>query len=230
MEHTDAGAYVGLADTYLPEYAFTGNGDIPPAATSPALPEMALAPPIDGQRRRDHGVAAPPEAGSSGSEGQRRRDHGVAAPPEAGSSGSQGGDVGDPPGTGTDVAGTRSVADGDMSGDCVDTTNSDVTYGAAAYDSASCEPVGNLAEVVDLGLAGLFPEPMEWQERALCAQTDPEAFFPEKGGSTREAKRICSGCEVRPQCLEYALANDERFGIWGGMSERERRKQRRRAV
>jgi WhiB family transcriptional regulator, redox-sensing transcriptional regulator len=66
-----------------------------------------------------------------------------------------------------------------------------------------------------------------WQEQALCAQTDPEAFFPEKGGSTREAKRICSGCEVRAECLEYALAHDERFGIWGGLSERERRRLRR---
>ena len=46
---------------------------------------------------------------------------------------------------------------------------------------------------------------LEWQERALCAQTDPEAFFPEKGGSTREAKRICQSCEVRDECLEYAL-------------------------
>lgn len=67
----------------------------------------------------------------------------------------------------------------------------------------------------------------QWQENALCAQTDPEAFFPEKGGSTREAKRICMGCEVRDKCLEYALANDERFGIWGGLSERERRRLKR---
>ena len=81
---------------------------------------------------------------------------------------------------------------------------------------------------------GVFGEPgdeePDWQERALCAQTDPEAFFPEKGGSTREAKRICSGCDVRAECLEYALAHDERFGIWGGLSERERRKFRQRAV
>src|SRR4051794_26363023 len=68
-----------------------------------------------------------------------------------------------------------------------------------------------------------------WQERALCAQTDPEAFFPEKGGSTREAKRVCLTCDVRGECLEYALANDERFGIWGGLSERERRKLKKRA-
>ena len=73
-------------------------------------------------------------------------------------------------------------------------------------------------------------EVLTWQSDALCAQTDPEAFFPEKGGSTRDAKKICTSCEVRAQCLEYALQNDERFGIWGGLSERERRKLRRRAV
>jgi len=71
--------------------------------------------------------------------------------------------------------------------------------------------------------------PLSWQTDSLCAQTDPEAFFPEKGGSTRDAKKICVSCEVRTQCLEYALANDERFGIWGGLSERERRKLRKRA-
>lgn len=88
---------------------------------------------------------------------------------------------------------------------------------------------------VDLGVPGVR-EPandddgaLAWQTDALCSQTDPEAFFPEKGGSTRDAKRICTSCEVRQQCLEYALANDERFGIWGGLSERERRKLKRRA-
>ncbi|TFV87758.1 WhiB family transcriptional regulator [Blastococcus sp. CT_GayMR16] len=85
------------------------------------------------------------------------------------------------------------------------------------------------------GIAGLLGigtegDAQSWQEQALCAETDPEAFFPEKGGSTREAKKICTGCEVKAQCLEYALANDERFGIWGGLSERERRRLRRRAV
>ncbi len=71
--------------------------------------------------------------------------------------------------------------------------------------------------------------PLAWQADALCAQTDPEAFFPEKGGSTRDAKMICHSCEVRAQCLEYALERDERFGIWGGLSERERRKLRKQA-
>lgn len=73
-------------------------------------------------------------------------------------------------------------------------------------------------------------EEVGWQDRALCAQTDPEAFFPEKGGSTREAKRVCRSCEVRAECLEYALEHDERFGIWGGLSERERRRLKRQAV
>nr|BFF10675.1 hypothetical protein GCM10025699_19780 [Microbacterium flavescens] len=71
--------------------------------------------------------------------------------------------------------------------------------------------------------------PLSWQTDALCSQTDPEAFFPEKGGSTRDAKRVCASCDVRGECLEYALQNDERFGIWGGLSERERRKLKRRA-
>ena len=87
----------------------------------------------------------------------------------------------------------------------------------------------NLAEA-DLNQLFGLPEESGWQERALCAQTDPEAFFPEKGGSTREAKKICVGCEVKGECLEYALEHDERFGIWGGLSERERRRLKRRAV
>jgi len=69
---------------------------------------------------------------------------------------------------------------------------------------------------------------LAWQTDALCAQTDPEAFFPEKGGSTRDAKRLCEACPVSGQCLDYAMTNDEKFGIWGGLSERERRRLRRR--
>lgn len=98
--------------------------------------------------------------------------------------------------------------------------------GALTLESGVIDPRSNVPELFggreDSG-------PLGWQQRALCPQTDPEAFFPEKGGSTREAKRICAACEVRAECLDYALANDERFGIWGGYSERERRrlKQRR---
>jgi WhiB family redox-sensing transcriptional regulator len=71
---------------------------------------------------------------------------------------------------------------------------------------------------------------IDWRVEAVCAQTDQEAFFPEKGGSTREAKKVCLSCEVREKCLEWALANDERHGVWGGLSERERRKLKRKAI
>ncbi|WP_248583621.1 WhiB family transcriptional regulator [Nocardioides sp. InS609-2] len=63
-----------------------------------------------------------------------------------------------------------------------------------------------------------------WADNALCASTDPEAFFPEKGGPTREAKSVCTRCTVAAECLDWALEHNERFGIWGGLSERERRR------
>src|SRR5205814_9815428 len=66
-----------------------------------------------------------------------------------------------------------------------------------------------------------------WQERANCLGVDPDLFFPERGASTKEAKSVCGGCEVKMECLEYALRHGEKFGIWGGMSERERRRIRR---
>lgn len=69
-------------------------------------------------------------------------------------------------------------------------------------------------------------ETPEWMAAGICAQTDPDAFFPEKGGSTREAKAICRSCPVRAACLDYALEHEERYGIWGGLSERERRRLR----
>jgi WhiB family redox-sensing transcriptional regulator len=66
-----------------------------------------------------------------------------------------------------------------------------------------------------------------WQDQANCLGVDPDLFFPERGASTREAKEVCRGCVVRNDCLEYALDNGEKFGIWGGLSERERRRLRR---
>jgi WhiB family redox-sensing transcriptional regulator len=63
---------------------------------------------------------------------------------------------------------------------------------------------------------------LDWQQEALCAQTGADFFFPEPGSSVREAKRICGMCPIRDACLEYALDNDERFGVWGGLSEKER--------
>jgi WhiB family redox-sensing transcriptional regulator len=108
----------------------------------------------------------------------------------------------------------------------------------APHEYTPSAPENWFVDPVRLGVPGvrqpdrveqLADNPLAWQTDSLCAQTDPEAFFPEKGGSTRDAKKICGSCEVRDHCLEYALENDERFGIWGGLSERERRKLRKRA-
>lgn len=77
--------------------------------------------------------------------------------------------------------------------------------------------------LADLAIVGTQKS---WADDATCAQADPEAFFPERGGSVREAKKVCARCEVRAQCLQFALDNDERFGVWGGLSERERRRLR----
>jgi WhiB family transcriptional regulator, redox-sensing transcriptional regulator len=100
--------------------------------------------------------------------------------------------------------------------------------GVAPVSAPVCEKEAVMEGQLDV--ADLIGDAPEWQDRALCSQTDPEAFFPEKGGSTREAKRICSRCEVKAECLEFALGHDERFGIWGGLSERERRRLKRRAA
>jgi WhiB family transcriptional regulator, redox-sensing transcriptional regulator len=65
---------------------------------------------------------------------------------------------------------------------------------------------------------------MSWQDLANCRGADPDLFFPERGASTRAAKAICRECSVREECLEFAIVSSEKFGIWGMMSERERRK------
>lgn len=58
---------------------------------------------------------------------------------------------------------------------------------------------------------------------ALCAQTDPEAFFPEKGETPTTAKQICTTCPLQRQCLQYALTTGQDYGIWGGTTRNERR-------
>jgi WhiB family redox-sensing transcriptional regulator len=70
--------------------------------------------------------------------------------------------------------------------------------------------------------------PPEWTKKALCAEVDPEIFFPNKGDKTAYVKRICKSCDVRAECLEYSLQNNERFGVWGGLTEHDRRRLRRR--
>ncbi|MGP3917711.1 WhiB family transcriptional regulator [Nonomuraea sp. 10N515B] len=66
-----------------------------------------------------------------------------------------------------------------------------------------------------------------WMSWGLCAEVDPEVFFPERGESPRRAKVICAGCPVRQECLDYALAEEIQFGVWGGLTLLERRRFRR---
>ena len=87
------------------------------------------------------------------------------------------------------------------------------------------------AEHAFVGLADLLDlhsERYGWRTFAACRTVDPEVFYPGRGEDTAAAKAICAACPVRDVCLEVSLANGERFGIWGGLSERERRLERRR--
>lgn len=76
-------------------------------------------------------------------------------------------------------------------------------------------------------IEALAVDELAWQDYGNCRGADADLFFPERGASTRRAKAICDSCEVRDRCLDYALDNGEKFGIWGGLSERERRRVRR---
>lgn len=66
-------------------------------------------------------------------------------------------------------------------------------------------------------------EPPEWTLAAVCQSVDPEIFFPNKGESPNAAKRVCDRCPVIVECLAFATAHGERYGVYGGKSERERR-------
>lgn len=65
---------------------------------------------------------------------------------------------------------------------------------------------------------------LSWRQRAACRGIDPDIFYPASEDEADEAKAICAQCPVREACLEYALANRERDGVWGGATERERRR------
>ena len=85
-------------------------------------------------------------------------------------------------------------------------------------------------------LLARYLEGEPWMDEAACRDADREAFFPGKEETGREARRICNGTEKRPPCpvraicLEWAIDNEEQFGIYGGLSERQRRKFRRHAA
>ena len=89
--------------------------------------------------------------------------------------------------------------------------------------AAQQEAVEAIAGVDDVSAADI-------KAMGACSGVDPDIFFPEKGGDTKTPKKICADCVIRDLCLEYALQNGERIGIWGGTSERERRRIRRSRV
>lgn len=68
----------------------------------------------------------------------------------------------------------------------------------------------------------------DWRTQAACKGVDPDLFFPTRGAGgftdIREAKKVCDTCPVQPECLEYALVSGETVGVWGGMSERQRKR------
>jgi len=75
--------------------------------------------------------------------------------------------------------------------------------------------------IPSLQLVAPVPERMAWQDRGACRGADPDVFFPGPKQNARQAKKICAVCEVKAECLAYAIDN-EPLGVWGGMSPRER--------
>lgn len=86
--------------------------------------------------------------------------------------------------------------------------------------------VKGLPHAVSERLAELFAATEAWHEQANCRGLDPGLFFPERGGTWESvhAKAVCAECVVRQECLEYAVRAGERYGIFGGLSEKERRR------
>jgi WhiB family redox-sensing transcriptional regulator len=101
------------------------------------------------------------------------------------------------------------------------------THPGRGVDPALIERFSRGGTILLMHIETITSPDLAWQEEALCAQTGADFFFPEPGSSVREAKRICGLCPIRSACLAYALDNDERFGVWGGLSEKERLELRR---
>lgn len=92
-------------------------------------------------------------------------------------------------------------------------------------------PVTHVRNDVQWSGAAALITPEPWMQDALCAQTDPEIFFPEKGGKgADDARKVCGGCDVRTDCLDFALRTGQDEGVWGGKSARQLGKLRRAAA
>ncbi len=87
--------------------------------------------------------------------------------------------------------------------------------------SSTADLLRRVDAALELPLLGNRPA---WRDSGACVGIDAELFFPERGAPVGPAKRVCRACAVRRDCLEHALAHGEKFGIWGGLSERERRR------
>lgn len=85
-----------------------------------------------------------------------------------------------------------------------------------------------MTTVTDLPFVGVGIEMPDWTE-AACRGLGADLFFPERGEPSEQIKAVCDGCPIKDACLEFALANDEEFGVWGGTSARERKRMRRHA-
>jgi len=83
-----------------------------------------------------------------------------------------------------------------------------------------------------LGAAGpaLDGAAADWRARARCRETDPDSFFPDFGEDATVAKKVCRACPVRTECLLQAFATDEQWGVWGGLTDLERRRLKRHAA
>lgn len=66
--------------------------------------------------------------------------------------------------------------------------------------------------------------PPDWMDRALCADADPEGFYPVSGPPSNHVLDLCRACPARAACLDYALTNHEAFGVWGGLGPEARQR------
>lgn len=85
----------------------------------------------------------------------------------------------------------------------------------------------------DVDLSNLPPDPLppdRWQDRASCFGVDPDVFFPISEEEAGPALAYCSSCQIREDCLSWALKNGERYGVWGGTTEQQRRRLQRRVA